>query len=221
MIGPMVEKRRKDIYLVTKSGGRTYDAFMWDVETSLGKLKTDHLDLLHIWNLPRNADLDEIENGALKAVRTLQEQKVIQHFGVTGHSGAAILMEAIRRFDPDAVLTVFPCTRDDKGRYEDQLLPLARERKMGVIAMKTVRKARNADLKGTDLIRYALSLEGIHSAIVGLDTLAHLNDNAEMASNFKPLTPEERLGIHTEATRALAGIPTPWEQPGYQDGTPV
>ena len=41
------------------------------------------------------------------------------------------------RFDPDAVLTIYPCTRPDKGRYEDELLPLARARKMGVIAMKT------------------------------------------------------------------------------------
>jgi len=218
MIGPMVAKRRDEIYLVTKSRGRTYDAFMRDMDTSLKKLKTDHIDLMHIWNLPKNADLDEIENGAFKAIQKLKEDKVIKHFGVTGHSGAAILIAAMKRFNPDAVLTVFPCTRDDNGRYEDDLLPLAREKKMGMIAMKTVRRARNADLKGTDLIRYALGLEGIHTAIVGLDTLAHLNDNADMATNFKPLTDEKKAWLQQEASKALADVPTPWEQPGYQDG---
>jgi aryl-alcohol dehydrogenase-like predicted oxidoreductase len=221
MIGPSVEKHRKDIFLVTKSGGRSYDAFMRDVETSLKLLRTDHIDLMHIWNLPRNADLHEIENGALKAIRKLQVDKVITNFGVTGHSGAKILMEAMKRFDPDAVLTVYPCTRDDNGRYEDELLPLAREKKMGVIAMKTVRKARNADLKGTDLIRYALSLDGIHSAIVGLDTLAHLKDNLAMATDFKPMPAKERAQLHLDVSRAVADVPTPWEQPGYQDGTPA
>lgn len=219
MIGPVVEKRRDEIFLVTKSSSRQYDGFMRDVETSLTQLRTDRIDLLHIWNLPRNADLDEIEGGARKAVEKLKDEKVIGHFGISGHSGAAILMDAIRRLDPDAVLTVFPCTRDDEGRYEDELLPLARERNMGVIAMKMVRRARNADLKGSDLIRYALGLEGIHGGVVGLDTEAHLRENLEMATGFKPLSTDESASLHRRAVEGLAHIPTPWERSGYQDGS--
>jgi aryl-alcohol dehydrogenase-like predicted oxidoreductase len=127
-------------------------------------------------------------------------------------------MQAMKRFDPDVVLTVFPCTRDDNGRYEDELLPLAREKNMGVVGMKTVRRARNADLKGSDLIRYSLSLEGVHSTIVGLDTVAHLQENAEMATNFMPMDVENRVELNRVAEELLADIPTPWEQPGYQDG---
>jgi uncharacterized protein len=220
-IGPVVEKRRQEIFLVTKSGSRDYDGLLRDVETSLKNLRTDRLDLLHIWNLPRNADLSQIEGGALKAIAKLKDEKVIGHFGISGHSGAAILMDAIRRFDPDAVLTVFPCTRDDEGRYEEELLPLARERKMGVIAMKMVRHARNADLKGSDLIRYALGLDGICCGIVGLDTEAHLRENLKMATSFKPLTPEEHAYLHRQSVEALAHIPAPWERPGYRDGLPT
>lgn len=221
MIGPVVEKRRDGIFLVTKSNSRDYDGFMRDVETSLKQLRTDRIDLIHIWNLPGNADLAQIENGALKAITKLKDDKVVGNFGITGHSGAAILMAAIRRLDPDAVLTVFPCTRDDEGRYEDELLPLARERKMGVIAMKMLRRARNADLQGSDLIRYALGLEGIQCGIVGLDSEAHLRENLKMATDFKPLDPEEQAHLQRRATEALAHIPTPWERPGYRDGTPA
>lgn len=218
LIGPVVEKHRDRIFLITKSGNRSHDGFLRDVETSLQNLRTDRLDLLHLWNLPRNANLDEIENGALKAVRRLKEEKVIGHFGISGHSGAAILAEAIRRFDPDAMLTVYPCTRPDQGRYEDVLLPLARERNMGVFAMKMVRQARNADLQGTDLLRYPLSIDGIHSAVVGVDTEAHLIENARMATGFRPLQPEERARLTEQANRLLAGEIPPWERPGYQDG---
>ena len=219
IIGPVLEKHRDQVFMVSKSGSRDYDGFMRDAETTLKNLRTDHLDLLHIWNLPADANIDEIEKGAFKAVTKLKDEKVIRNFGVTGHSNAKILMAAIRRFDPDAVLTVFPCTREDNGRYEDELLPLARERKMGVIAMKTVRRARDADLKGSDLIRYAISLDGVCTAIVGLDTEAHLVENAKMATNFKPMDKNERAELHRHASRALAGMPIPWLQPGYRDGS--
>lgn len=221
LMGPVVEKRRDEIFLVTKSGARDYDGFMRDVETSLQKLRTDRFDLLHMWNLPADANLDEMESGCFKAVQKLKDEKVIGGYGVTGHSGARILMDAMERFDPDAVLTVFPCTRDDDGRYEDELLPLARERNMGVIAMKTVRRARNADLVGSDLIRYALSLKGISTTIVGLDTEAHLTENVEMATGFQAMAQADRERLHRDAVTALAGIPTPWEQPGYHDGAIV
>lgn len=218
MIAPVLKKRRKEVFLVTKSEGRDYDSFMRDFETSMKTLGVDYLDLCHMWNIRPKDDLDVMERGCFKAVRELKEQGVIKNYGVTGHSGAQLLVDAVKRFDPDALLTVFPCTRDDQGRYEDELLPLARKRKMGVIAMKTVRRARNADLVGSDLIRYSLTLEGVHSTIVGLDTQAHLMENIEMATNFEPLSKTGMAQLHEEAVVALKDIPTPWEQPGYKDG---
>jgi len=218
MIAPVLRKRRKEVFLVSKSEGRDYDSLMRDFEKSLKTMGVDKLDVFHMWNIRPKDNLDQMERGAFKAVLELKEQGVIENYGVTGHSGAQLLIDAVQRFDPDVLLTVFPCTRDDQGRYEDELLPLARERDMGVIAMKTVRRARNADLVGSDLIRYALSLEGVHSTIVGLDTLGHLNENMAMATNFEPLSKTRMAQLHDEAVVALKDIPTPWEQPGYKDG---
>ncbi|MEM1108987.1 MAG: aldo/keto reductase [Planctomycetota bacterium] len=219
IIGPVVKANRDKIFLVSKSAARDYDGFMRQVETSLNNLQTDRLDLLHLHNLkPDRDDLAQMEKGCVRAVHELIDQKVVPHFGISGHSGARFLMNAIERFDPDALLSVYPCTRDDEGRYEDELLPLAKKRDMGVIAMKTVRRARNADLKGTDLIRYAMSLDGIASTIVGLDTLDHLTANAQMATHFEPLDLAQRETMYREVSLAVADIPTPWEQPGYRDG---
>ncbi len=219
IIGPFIEKHRDDIFLVSKSGDRSYDGFMRECETSLKNLRTDHLDLLHLHSFEpkRDTDLAAVERGAVKAVRELKEQGVVGHFGITGHSGAQVLMDAIKAFDPDAILTTFPADRPDEGRYEDELLPLARERRMGVIAMKTIRHARESDLRGSDLVRYALSLKGVCTAIVGLDTLAHLQENAKMASGFKPMDAQARATMTNQVQMALVGQTAPWDRPGYDD----
>ncbi len=219
IIGPFVEKHRDEIFLVSKSGERTYDGFMREFETTLKNLRTDHMDLYHLHNFKpgQDDDLGAIERGAVKAVRELKARGVVGAFGVTGHSGAKVLIDAIHAFDPDAVLTIFPADRPDNGKYEDELLPLAREKNMAVIAMKTVRQARESDLKGSDLVRYALSLEGVCAAIVGLDTLPHLRENARMASGFEPMQASARLRMSERVRLALTDQKAPWDRVGYDD----
>ena len=219
IIGPFVEKHRDEIFLVSKSGDRTYDGYMRDIETTLKNLRTDRIDLYHLHNFKpaQDTDLGKIEQGAVKAARELKEQGVIGGFGVTGHSGAEILINAINMWHPDAVLTIFPADRPDNGRYEDELLPLAREKNMAVIAMKTVRQARESDLKGSDLVRYAMSLDGVCTAIVGLDTLAHLQENAQMATGFKPMDASARSATSEQVRLALSDQAAPWDRPGYDD----
>lgn len=219
-IGPVVAKHRNRIFLVSKSDERSGDGFRRQLEQSLKLLRTDRIDLYHLHNLhpKRDADLAVIERGAVSAARKAKEEGLIGGFGVTGHSGAGILIDAIKRFEPDAVLSLFTATRPDQGRYEDELLPLAAERKIGVFAMKVVRHARDADLRGSELIRYALSLRGVHSAVVGLDTAAHLEENVKMAAQFKPMPAASRNAMHQHASRSLAGLIAPWDRPGYADG---
>ncbi len=217
-IAPVVEKHRDRIYLVSKSAQRSYDGFRRELETSLRRLKTDRIDLYHLHNLKPKDDLVAMESGAYRAIREAKEEGLIGAFGITGHSGARVLMEAIERFDPDALLTVFPADRPDGGAYEDELLPMAVERDMGIVGMKTVKHARNSDLQGADLIRYALSLEGVASVIVGLDSEAHLTENVAMASNFVPMESASQAAMTKEVQGALAGTIAPWDVPGYEDG---
>lgn len=221
LIGPAVEQVRDNIFLVSKSGSRDYDGYMRDLETSLKNLRTDHLDLYHIhdMNPDKDTDLDVIENGAIKAARKAKEEGIIKNFGVTGHSGAAILMEAMRRWSPDVVMTTYPADRPDDGKYEDELLPLARQKKMGVIAMKALRHARNTDWPPVQLVRYAMSVPGVTTAIVGLDAIAHLDENAAMAANFKPMTKDEMATLSKTVKTDLATMSdAPWMHPDYRDG---
>jgi len=220
MIAPVLARNRNRIFLASKTDARDYEGFKRDLDRSLQVLRTDHIDLYHLHDLrPRELEnLGAIESGAVRAAREAKERKIIRYFGVTGHSGAGILIDCMKRFDPDAVLTIFPCTRPDKGRYEDELLPLARARNIGVIAMKTIRFAREGGLPAQELLRYALSLNGVSTAIVGLDSLGHLKQNAEVGSNFRPMKDQDRAQLYKKAEAALSSRVAPWERADYLDG---
>ena len=160
-----------------------------------------------------------IEAGEVRRAQA-KDQKIIHAFGITGHSHRGTLIECMKRFDPDAVLTTFLATESGKGTY-DELLALARSRQMGVIAMKTIRYGRQAKLPATELLRYALSLNGVQTAIVGLDSLNHLNEAAAVATGFSAMKTAERFEFHRNVSTALAGVVPPWEERGYVDGRDV
>lgn len=222
MISEVVKANRDRIFLVSKSGARSYDGFMEEFETTTRNLGVEKLDLFHMHNLVPNRDnLDEMEKGCVRAARELKEQGLIGHFGVTGHSGARVLTDAVTRFEPDAILTTFPVSRPDGGKYESQTLEAARERGMGVIAMKLFRGAREADLPAEKMVTYPLSLPGVHTAIIGLDRLDHLLANVETVANLQRMDEAERDELHRMARARLGDYPMPYEMAGYRDAHDV
>ncbi len=106
-VGRVMATRRKDVFLATKvpTRSRTRDAALKEVEASLKRLQTDHLDLLHLHSLGDDADLAKIEapDGALKALYELREQKVTRFIGMTSHTDGAVMAKAIERNDLDCV----------------------------------------------------------------------------------------------------------------------
>jgi predicted aldo/keto reductase-like oxidoreductase len=219
MITPVLVRNRSRVFLASKSDARDYDGFKRDLDRSLQVLQTNYIDLYQLHDLGSQelADLNAIEAGAIRAAREAKEQKLIRAFGITGHSHQGILIECMRRFNPDTVLTTFLATESGKGAY-DELLNLTRSQQTGVIAMKTIRYGRRANLPPPDLLRYALSLNGVHTAIVGLDSLNHLDEDAAVATGFRAMKAANRYEFHQNAKRALVGLAAPWEMPGYVDG---
>ena len=105
--GPVVARRRGELFLATKTGDRSYDGTRRSIEQSLRRLRTDHVDLLQIHGV---SDRDDLEawgkpDGVVSALRKLRDEKVIRFLGVTGHDSADALRRAIEMYEFDTLLT--------------------------------------------------------------------------------------------------------------------
>ena len=215
--GHVLARRRKEVFLTTKTGDRTYDGTLRSIEQSLKRLQTDHVDLLQIHGISPTEDLDawDKSTGVLTALRKLRDQKVTRFIGVTGHDSAARLREAIERYEFDTLLTTLnPVSR--RLPFREDLLPVANQKQMGVIAMKVMGGGNGCLVTGNplqkvlrpyhdetahqvnfpSLIRYTLSLP-ISVAVIGVASVEQLKANIRVVREAVPMTLAERRELET------------------------
>ena len=213
-VGRFLAARRRDVFVATKvpPGSRTRDAALREVEASLKRLQTDHVDLLHLHGLGDEADLATIEapDGALKALYELRAQKVARFVGITSHADGAVMARAIERHDLDCVQIAMNPAR--ALRFEELALPAANRKGLGVILMKVTGQdkllgAGQAD--AASLLRYAWSLP-ISAAVCGMPKLEFLEANVAAAQAFSaPLAPVEMDRLrqrYAGSTAEMAGF---------------
>jgi len=227
-IGQVMKRRRSEAFLATKLEERTRDGALRQLETSLKNLNTDHLDLWQLHNVQNDDELNQIfaKNGALEAMTRARDQKMVRFLGITGHYRPEVLMEGIRRFPFDTLLLAVNAADKHHYSFEAQLLPLALEKQMGIIAMKAPargrllsawqppsleeQKKRNArwppaTKSGTLTIReamnYVLTLP-VSTCIIGCDTVAHVEENVRIAREFTPLNAQQMASLAEKARPA-------------------
>jgi aryl-alcohol dehydrogenase-like predicted oxidoreductase len=134
-IGRVLEGRRDRVFLATKFEERSYDGVMRQLEQSLKRLRTDHLDLYQVHLIESMADLDTLglPGGALDALRRIKEQKIARFIGFSGHVDAAAMAEAARRHDFDTMLIALNHYEERHGDFEGGAIPAAASRRMGVL----------------------------------------------------------------------------------------
>jgi len=193
-IGQVMKSRRKEVFLASKTRDRTYDGSMRSLETSLTTLQTDHLDLWQVHNVMLTDDLDRIfsRNGAVRALEKARDQKLVRFFGITGHYAPAVLRQGIERYPFDTLLVALNAADRARASFIDELLPVAVEKRMGIIGMKVPARGRLLREDGVatmkDALRYVLTLP-VSTAIIGISTLAELEENVRIAREFQPLDP--------------------------------
>jgi len=195
-IGEVMATRRKEVFLASKTHDRTYDGSMRLLEESLRLLRTDHLDTWQIHRLGTDEDLDQIlaPDGALKAVEKARHEGMVRFAGVTGHYDPVPLMHAITRYDFDTILMALNASDPHYLPFATELLPLANRKGMGVIAMKIPARGRIFRSGGLtsmkDAMHWVLS-QPVSTVIVGCDTVAQLEENVAIATQFQPLGTRE------------------------------
>lgn len=215
--GQVLARRRKEVFLATKTGDRTHDGTLRSIEQSLERLRTDRVDLIQIHGISGDEDLDAWEKpgGVLTALRKLREQKVTRFIGLTGHDSASKLREAIERYEFDTLLTTLnPVSR--RQTYREDLLPVANRKQMGVIAMKVMGGGNGCLVTGNplkkvlqryhdetahqvnaaSLIRYTLSLP-ISVAVIGVASVEQLKANIRAVREATPMTLAKRRELET------------------------
>lgn len=209
-VGQVMASRRKDVWLATKIPDRTRDEFMRRLEGSLKRLRTDHVDLLHIHSLTQSDDLAKIEapDGALKGLMEAREQRLTRFIGMTSHTNGEVMAQAIQRHDLDCVQMALNASRN--GRFEELALPAANKKNLGVIAMKVTgqefllgNKIGKADMGS--LLRYSMSLP-VTTAVVGMPRLEMLEQNVEAARNFSVFNQQEMDRLRKVVSPSREGL---------------
>ena len=211
-VGKVMKTRREGIFLVTKINKRKGDEAQRVLEGSLKRLQTDHLDLIHVHSLTDEHDLADVEapDGVLKVLLKLRDQKVTRFIGITSHTDPVVLKQALERHDFDCTQMALNAARVGmkngqsgmvpnealKTSFEDVALPVARHKKMGVIAMKVfAQEALVGQAPAEKLLYYSLSLPGVTLAVAGMPKFEFIDQNVALAKAFKPLSPAEMKQI--------------------------
>ncbi|NOU86938.1 aldo/keto reductase [Paenibacillus sp. LMG 31460] len=197
--------RRNDVWIATKTHDRTRDGSLKLLEASLKRLQTDHVEEWRLHNIMTMEELDQCfaKGGALEALLEAKEQGMIKHISISGHTNPRVQLEAIERFPFDSALVALSASDHLIYSFAHEFLPKANEKGVAVIGMKVMALGKLAPWYEKAL-QYTFSLP-ISTAIVGMESMAQLEQNLAITKSFKPMTELEQL----EFLKEIAHLATP------------
>ena len=141
-VGPLVPPVRDRLFIGEKTTRRASDGVRAQLDESLQRLGTDHVDLYQMHAVTGVDVLDERRDAAGTIMRA-RDEGLTRFVGITGHGLAApsTFVEALDRYDLDTVMfPVYPrlWADVDYRRAAEQLLSICAERDLGVMAIKAV-----------------------------------------------------------------------------------
>jgi predicted aldo/keto reductase-like oxidoreductase len=215
----LVPKYRDDVFIMTKSTGNDAATAKEHLDGSLQRMKCDYIDLWQVHSLRTPEDVDErIKNDVLEVFEKAKAEGKVKHIGFTGHQNPFAHTQFLdRTYDNDIFETVqMPINIIDSHFHSfiKNVLPLAIDRNLGVLAMKTLsngrffNKVNDSDTQegksNTPLIPNYISVQEalyfvwslpVSVLITGADTIEYLEEKIELAKNFTNYSENERLEL--------------------------
>jgi predicted aldo/keto reductase-like oxidoreductase len=202
--------RRDKVFLMTKCCGRTAADAQSNLEDSLRRLRTDHLDLWQFHEIVYDNDPDWIfaKGGAIETALKAREQGKIRYLGFTGHKDPSIHLKMLEKPYPWATVQMPLNVLDSQFRsFQQQVLPVLNQRGIAPLGMKSLVGTGKIVADGVvsieEALRYVLSLP-IASLVSGIDSDKVLAQNLNIVRNFQPMTATERAAVE-EKVRPYAG----------------
>jgi predicted aldo/keto reductase-like oxidoreductase len=195
---------RQKAFLMTKIDGRTAKAALSQLEESLRRLQTDHLDLLQFHEVIRMNDAERIfaAGGALEAVVQARQAGKVRYIGFTGHKSPEIHRHMLQvadqhKFRFDTVQMPLNVMDAHFDSFEKMVVPILVKKKIGVLGMKAmgdkVILSSNA-VTAVECLQYAMSLPA-SVVITGCDSMQILQQAIQVARDFKPLDKAQRSAL--------------------------
>lgn len=137
-LGNSLRPYRDGVHLACKTMERSAIAAERELAESLKKLHTDHFDVYQVHGVSSLEEVEEVfaPGGAMEMIRDLKSRGIARNIGFSAHDEDSAI-EMIKNYDFDTVLFPFNWFMNMAHGMGNQLLALAKERNMGVIAMKS------------------------------------------------------------------------------------
>ena len=189
---------RDKVFLMTKIDGRTKQAAAEQINESLKRLQTDHVDLMQHHEVIRLEDPDRIfaEGGAQEALLEAQKAGKIRYIGFTGHKDPLVHLRMLElagkhQFRFDAVQMPLNVMDAHFRSFQHHVVPLLVKEQIGVLGMKSMGNKIILDsgvVTPIECLHYAMSLP-TSVVITGMDSMKILDQALEAVRTFHPMTP--------------------------------
>jgi aryl-alcohol dehydrogenase-like predicted oxidoreductase len=187
---------RQKAFVMTKLDGRTKEVAANQIDTSLKRLKVDHIDLLQHHEILRYDDPDRIfaEGGAMEAVAAAKQAGKVRFIGFTGHKDPHIHLHMLdvakdHGYHFDTVQMPINIMDAHFRSFSQLVVPRALEEKIGVLGMKSFGSGiilKSGVVEPMDCLHYSLNIP-LSVLITGIDKKEVLDQAFAAVKTFKPM----------------------------------
>jgi aryl-alcohol dehydrogenase-like predicted oxidoreductase len=220
---------RQKVFLMTKFDGRTKPVAAKQIDESLSRLQTDHIDLMQYHENIRMDDPDKFfaAGGPLEALMEAKKAGKIRYIGFTGHKDPSMHLRMLElaaqhKFHFDTCQMPLNLMDYHFRSFGHQVLPKLVDQGIAPLAMKTIGSGaivRSGTVSAVDCLRYALNLP-IAVAITGMDSMDRIDQAVEVARTFKPMSEGEVAALAAKTKEAaLTGNFEQFKTSNRFDGT--
>ncbi len=220
---------RDRVFLMTKLDGRTAEAARGQLETSLARLGTDHLDLVQFHEVIRMDDPERIfaPGGALEAMLRARDEGKIRYIGFTGHKSPLIhkhMFEVAEAhgFHFDSVQMPLNIMDAHYDSFQQIVVPIAVRQGTGILGMKAFGDTfiyQSKVVSPIEMLQYPMNLP-ITTQVTGIDHMPILEQALEAVRTFEPWSAERIASVlDRSATVAMTGETERYKTSHHFDGT--
>ena len=211
ILGRALVGKRNGVFLMTKvcTHGRDRSVAMQQLEDSLRRLRTDHLDLWQVHECIYDNDpaLHFANGGVIEALEQAKKQGKVRYVGFTGHKDPSIHLAMLERGFPfDSAQMPLSCFDGTFRSFEQSVAPEVARRGMALIGMKSMGGGGQAVQAGVvtpeEALRYAMSVPGVTVTVSGIDSIDILRQNLAVAREFDPMPADEMSALRVRVAAA-------------------